>query len=195
MKMDYYKILELNETCTKEEIKKKYYELSKKYHPDKNNGSDEKFKMINEAYETLYDDEKREKYKIKRYFKNIDFTEEDYELIKKYYYSLINSNEFKLMKLLYNSIPENIKISLWNRFKKMNSKSIVKLEKTIDITELSSDATINLLISKDDYEKNTLKIIHINSKCGFYYLYIRKFENITLHNVDCLLKLHFYIRD
>ena len=62
MKMDYYKILELNETCTKEEIKKKYYELSKKYHPDKNNGDDEKFKMINEAYETLSDDELREKY-------------------------------------------------------------------------------------------------------------------------------------
>ena len=93
--MDYYKILELDETCTKVQIKKKYYELSRKYHPDKNNGDDKKFKIINEAYETLYDDKKREKYKIKRYFKNIDFTEEDYELIKKYYHSLINSNEFK----------------------------------------------------------------------------------------------------
>ncbi len=193
--MDYYEILELNTQCSKEQIKKKYYELSKKYHPDKNNGDDEKFKLINEAYETLYDDELREKYKIKKYFKNIDFTEEDYELIKNYYYSLINSNEFKLMRLLYDSIPENIKISLWNRFKKANSKEMVKLEKTIDITELSNDATINLLISKTDHENNTLKIIHINSKNGYYYLYIRKFDNIIVNNVDCLLKLHFYIRD
>jgi curved DNA-binding protein CbpA len=193
--MDYYKILELDVTCNKSEIKKKYYELSKKYHPDKNNGDDEKFKIINEAYETLYDDELREKYKIKKYFKNIDFTEEDYELIKRYYYSLINSNEFKLMKLLYDSIPENIKISMWNRFKKANSKDIVKLEKTIDITELSKDAIINLLVSKYDYENNKLKIIHINSKNGFYYLYIRVFEDIILNNIDCLLELHFYIRD
>ena len=32
---------------------------------DKNNGKDEKFKQINEAYETLYDDDLREQYKIK----------------------------------------------------------------------------------------------------------------------------------
>ena len=32
MIMDYYKILELNDNCTKKEIKKKYHELSKKYH-------------------------------------------------------------------------------------------------------------------------------------------------------------------
>ena len=68
--------------------KKKYHELSKKYHPDKNNGKDEKFKQINEAYETLYDDDLREQYKIKRYFKNIDFNEDDYQLLKKYYYFL-----------------------------------------------------------------------------------------------------------
>lgn len=195
MIMDYYEILELKPQCTKEQIKKKYYELSKKYHPDKNNGDDEKFKLINEAYETLYDDELREKYKIKKYFKNIDFTEDDYELLKKYYYSLINSNEFKLMKLLYESIPESIKISLWNRFKKVNSKSIVKLEKTIDITELLKDATINLLVSKHDYENNILKIIHINTKNGIYYLYLREFNSLIIDNNGCVLKLHFYIRD
>ena len=53
--MDYYTILDLNENCTKEEIKKKYRELCLIYHPDKNNGDDKQFKKINEAYETLYD--------------------------------------------------------------------------------------------------------------------------------------------
>ena len=193
--MDYYKILELSDNCTKKEIKKKYHELSKKYHPDKNNGKDEKFKQINEAYETLYDDDLREQYKIKRYFKNIDFNEDDYQLLKKYYYSFINSNEFKLMKLLYESIPDNIKNSLWLRFKKRYSKEIVKLQKTIDITELYENASINLLLSNDDFKNKRLKIIHIITNSGIYYLYLRDFYNIQLNNKDYIFSIHFYIRD
>ena len=193
--MDYYKILELNDNCTKKEIKKKYHELSKKYHPDKNNGKDEKFKQINEAYETLYDDDLREQYKIKRYFKNIDFNEDDYQLLKKYYYSFINSNEFKLMKLLYESIPDNIKNSLWLRFKKRYSKEIVKLQKTIDITELYENASINLLLSNDDFKNKRLKIIHIITNSGIYYLYLRDFCNIQLNNKDYIFSIHFYIRN
>ena len=193
--IDYYKILELNDNCTKKEIKKKYYELSKKYHPDKNDGKDEKFKEINEAYEALYDDELREKYNIKRYFKNIDFDEDDYQLLKKYYYSLINSNEFKIIKLLYNSIPDHIKNSLWMRFKKIYSREIVQLQKTIDITELYESATINLLISNDDYLNKKLKIIHIITTSGIYYLYLRDFHNIQLKNKQYIFHIHFYIRD
>ena len=62
---DYYKILELSKKCTKEDIKKKYHKLSLKYHPDKNGGSNDKFLKINEAYETLYDIEKRKIYDLK----------------------------------------------------------------------------------------------------------------------------------
>ena len=40
---------------------------------------------INEAYEILYDDEKRKRYNIQRLFKNIEFTEEDHQLLDKYY--------------------------------------------------------------------------------------------------------------
>ena len=120
--MDYYKILEVDENCTKDDIKKKYRELCLRYHPDKNNGEDTMFKQINEAYETLYDDKKRKQYNISRFFHNIDFTQEDYQLLETYYHQFINSNEFKLMKLLYQSIPDHIKQSLWERFKKTNSK-------------------------------------------------------------------------
>jgi curved DNA-binding protein len=62
---DYYKILEVEKTASAEEIKKKYRELAKKYHPDKNPGdntAEDKFKNISEAYEVLKDPEKRKKY-------------------------------------------------------------------------------------------------------------------------------------
>lgn len=59
---DYYKILEVNENSSEEEIKKSYRNLSKKYHPDVNPNGSDKFKEIAEAYETLGDNQKKEQY-------------------------------------------------------------------------------------------------------------------------------------
>ena len=62
---DYYEILEIEKTGDKELIKKAYRKMALKYHPDRNPGdkaAEEKFKQINEAYEVLSDDSKREIY-------------------------------------------------------------------------------------------------------------------------------------
>lgn len=62
---DYYKLLGVGKTATKEEIGKAFKKLARKYHPDFNDGDREaesKFKDINEAYEVLKDDEKRKLY-------------------------------------------------------------------------------------------------------------------------------------
>lgn len=60
--MDFYKVLGLQEGASKEEVKKAYRKLSKKYHPDVKGGSEEKFKEISQAYEILTDDNKRHQY-------------------------------------------------------------------------------------------------------------------------------------
>jgi curved DNA-binding protein CbpA len=61
---DYYSILHINKDASTDEIKKAYRNLAKKYHPDicKDLNAEEKFKQINEAYETLSDPTKRSSY-------------------------------------------------------------------------------------------------------------------------------------
>ena len=62
MTKDYYEILGVNKSASKDEIKKAFYKLAQKYHPDKKGGNEEKFKQVNEAYQVLSDDAKRSKY-------------------------------------------------------------------------------------------------------------------------------------
>ena len=59
---DYYKVLGVPRNASAKDIKKAYYELAKKYHPDTNKGEPtaaKKFQEASEAYEVLSDDSKR----------------------------------------------------------------------------------------------------------------------------------------
>lgn len=63
-KRDLYEILGVSKDASKEEIKKAYRRLSKKYHPDLNDAPDaeDRFKEVASAYETLSDESKRTSY-------------------------------------------------------------------------------------------------------------------------------------
>lgn len=62
--MNYYETLNISRNASQEEIKQAYRKLAKEYHPDKNPGKDTslKFQQIQEAYETLGDQDKRNQY-------------------------------------------------------------------------------------------------------------------------------------
>ena len=62
MSKDYYKILGVEKTASQDEIKKAFRKLAHKYHPDKPDGDEAKFKEINEAYQVLSNKEKRAQY-------------------------------------------------------------------------------------------------------------------------------------
>ena len=92
--IDYYKVLNISENATLEEIKKAFRELAKEFHPDKNKSSDAslKFREVFEAYEILKDkitkeifDERKRKLKKKKSaeFDNEKNTKsETYEYVK-----------------------------------------------------------------------------------------------------------------
>ena len=65
IKRDYYEVLGVGRGATAEELKRAYRKLALQYHPDRNNGdpqSEARFKEINEAYEVLSDQSKRQRY-------------------------------------------------------------------------------------------------------------------------------------
>lgn len=64
-KRDYYEVLGIDKSASKDDMKKAYRKLAMKYHPDRNPNdkeAEEKFKEAAEAYEVLSDDQKKAKY-------------------------------------------------------------------------------------------------------------------------------------
>lgn len=106
MMTDYYKILGVKNTASQEEIKKAYRKLSIKFHPDKNDGDvffENMFKQIQEAYETLKDEQKRKDFDKKNNsfnknkdsqhnYKSYNKTESNNEPIIEYFFC--NKKEF-----------------------------------------------------------------------------------------------------
>lgn len=72
-KINYYEILSVDFDFSDKELKSKYRTLSKKYHPDKNDGDDKHFKLLVESYKVLSNIEQRDKYdKESKYGKSYD---------------------------------------------------------------------------------------------------------------------------
>ena len=63
-KRDYYEVLEVDRSASKEDLKRAYRRMARKYHPDVNHeeGADGRFKEINEAYEVLSNENSRAAY-------------------------------------------------------------------------------------------------------------------------------------
>lgn len=61
-KRDYYEVLGVSKDASPDEIKKAFRRKAVELHPDKEGGDEEKFKEVNEAYEVLKDQSKRQRY-------------------------------------------------------------------------------------------------------------------------------------
>ncbi len=108
---NYYQILGVNKNASQDEIKAAFKKLAIKYHPDKNNGSkraEEKFKLINEAYQILTDHDKKYIYDQKEIYKTQykPFTkpstpDANYEINQNYSFKFQTSYDFERHKEEY----------------------------------------------------------------------------------------------
>ncbi len=62
MAKDYYSVLGVDKKASTDDIKKAFRKLAHKYHPDKGDGDEAKFKEVTEAYSVLADEKKRREY-------------------------------------------------------------------------------------------------------------------------------------
>jgi len=198
--MNYYQILQVNKYSTTKEIRKHYYQLAKKYHPDKNNSrSCEDFKYLSEAYSVLSNPKKRYLYDLELVCKeyniinetfNFKFTDEELILLHSYYSKLMDSTEIKFLKLLYQSLPNHIqtkmkhKINLFSKKKEKTYHCISTQKiKYIDISQLNSDYHIHLKRNLKDVFLNLCKQIIVTTKSNQFYLFITHSDySIQIYN-------------
>ena len=170
--IDLYGILELDNSCTKSDIRKSYKKLILKYHPDKhgldkniidipnsNSDNDSMFIKIKYAYEILYDDNKRYEYDM-------------YKLYTHDYKGHIKIKGYeKLIKLI-------------NLIKNKNIVEIINFIK--DIKNSDYDKFFNAIITKDyNYILNTLFTtrstdITYKHECSLEEIYYNNEINITI---------------
>ena len=109
MEKNYYEILEVDKKASPELIKKSYNILAKKYNPDLHETSqkqtaEEKFKLINEAYEILSNEEKRKQYDFELYQEEIANNKFTDELLNE---NISLKNELRNLKQNSDSISQN----------------------------------------------------------------------------------------
>ena len=193
--MNYYQILNIDKNSTTKEIKTHYYQLAKKYHPDKNKGiSDENFKYLSEAYTILSNPKKRYLYDLKLLLQDNfgedflhHFTDQELEILNNYYLRVTKTTEFKFLKLLFHSLPNNFKSKIHRKFRKqMNSECIINLKdiKYIFAENLTNHFQINL--------NRPLKDVYLNSCKEIIVLTKYRVNHLFITHSDYSLKVYLY---
>ena len=154
----YYKILELKNNATDDEIKKAYRKMAVKYHPDKNPNNKEeaekKFKEVAEAYEVLTN---KNKYKTENMFQYSGFRNQSinpHDIFNQLFKDF-NINDSQFMTQMHINIPHNVssnQIMRSSTIKIENGKKIETIKETVNgvtrqkviIQDLNNSGNINI---------------------------------------------------
>tara|TARA_Y100001970_G_scaffold215428_1_gene263565 strand:- start:463 stop:1329 length:867 start_codon:yes stop_codon:yes gene_type:complete len=150
--MTYYELLKLTPNATTSDIKKSFRRLSLLYHPDRNPGTEEMFKKINEAYEILSDDEKRKRYDNENRIKKDENRKEENENIS---LGCEDNNVNDMMKMFFKQYSSQ-------NIQHMNSQSNIPetLTYNLDITleEAYNGISKPIQIERWIFENGTRKV-------------------------------------
>jgi curved DNA-binding protein CbpA len=173
--IDYYEILDVDMEATTEEIKKKYIELAKKYHPDQKTGNVELFQVMSKAYEVLSNKETRKDYDLYFLKKSYNELQEDTIFSMKDQfneYLAMNDNKKKMTKEELDKIYEDL-------FKDREDLKEKVLDKT-DITKRINDINFEREATNIESTDEQLKMILENNpelKVGQILEYIKELNH------------------
>lgn len=207
---NYYEILNVPQDATPVQIKRAYYSLAKKYHPDVNPKMAHLFCNINEAYETLIDPVKRSSYdailnnpedtfKEESTFKQ---SESDYYYSNaKYYQNIDNEPLFYILKDFNKYKMENIWSAIGKRnlivlyfstiasfiiwFATLSNRCANLFKKSLISKKRGKSKTINFL--KDCIEENELML--------YFYWFLTISTISIIKTVKIIWKVIFFIYD
>lgn len=122
---NYYEILEVSQAASYSEIKRSYYSLCKRYHPDINPKTANLFKQINEAYDILMNPVARKEYDeslnketeetTSSQEESYDNTHDSYYANAEYYQDPSNEPIFSVLRDCNKYRFENVIKAIWNR--------------------------------------------------------------------------------
>lgn len=159
MKNNYYDILGVTPDSEASDIKTSYRRLARKYHPDVNPDSLDKFKEINEAYSTLSDEKKRMQYDMLfGFYKKAKSTEK----------KTSEKEQFSSQK----EAPKEKKVNAEEKKQKEDSKKTVKNEKNFfdeffnakeekPLKQKGSDISTEVFITIPEAQSGTSKVVNI----------------------------------
>lgn len=197
LKMNYYQILDLEPSCTSEQIKTQYRILAHKYHPDKHKGNHkyvERFMEVQKAYEILINNESRSKYDILNatYQKeNDDYADKNDSVrdeisIPYIIYFQCNSVEFTIGEpITFNwkvSGADYIAIEPFGRIFEKESSKTVKINTYVEVLKVK-------IIAKNTHTGEfVVENIHLNGKRPNNTASARDRNSVPIENEENILK-------
>ena len=154
---NYYDILQVTPDSSNAEIKAAYRRLARKFHPDINPASADKFKDITEAYSTLINSEKRHNYNILNGFFETAGTKSSHNKTDEEYNQTQSSesvcNKFKKKKNYSDKVFKDTINDIFRDFTQKESKKNIPVN--------GEDITADVTISISEALKGTTRTVNI----------------------------------
>ena len=169
---DYFKILGISRNATDQEIKSAFRKLARQFHPDlhpHDEKAESEFKEINEAYEILSDEDKKNSYEeyLSYWFKNIDGKSRDFdrENNDRRFDEYLNFDDF-LSDLIgrFSEVGQEIYSNISSDKNSQSLNLDAKFNLKISFFEVLNGAKKNLLVNDERIEVKIPKGIEIGSK-------------------------------